>query len=160
MCPGVRDATGVSPATQEVLNQLDALHTPPQPVPDADSVGFWEATAKGHLALCRCDGCGLWMQPPLERCRKCNGTTSYQPISGHGEVHSFIVQHRPVTVGYLDNVPYVVAIIEFDEQKGLRLPGRIIDTPHGEVTVGMRVKARLDNLPGGDFVVPVFVRAS
>jgi uncharacterized OB-fold protein len=144
----------------EGVNPLDALHTPPQPLPDTDSAGFWEATAKGELSLCRCDSCGLWMQPPLERCRKCNATTSYQPISGHGEVNSFIVQHRPVTVGYLDNVPYVVAIIEFDEQKGLRLPGRIVDMRPGEVTVGMRVKARLDNLPGGDFVVPVFVRAS
>jgi uncharacterized protein len=149
-----------STGPDEGVELLDALHTPPQPLPDADSAGFWEATAKGQLALCRCDACGLWMQPPLERCRKCNATTSYQPISGHGEVHSFIVQHRPVTVGYLDNVPYVVAIIEFDEQKGLRLPGRIIDVPPGEVTVGMPVKARLDNLPGGDFVVPVFVRAS
>jgi hypothetical protein len=97
------------------------------------------------------------MQPPLERCRKCNATTSYQPISGHGEVHSFIVQHRPVTVGYIDNVPYVVAIIEFDEQTGLRLPGRILDVAPHEVKVGMRVRARLDKLPGGDFVVPVFL---
>jgi uncharacterized OB-fold protein len=150
----------MSPGAEEVLNRRDALHTPPQPIPDPDSAGFWEATAKGQLALCRCDACGLWMQPPLERCRKCNATTSYQPISGHGEVHSFIVQHRPVTVGYLDNVPYVVAIIEFDEQKGLRLPGRIVDIPHGEVTVGMRVDCRLEKLPGGDFVVPVFVRAN
>jgi uncharacterized protein len=100
------------------------------------------------------------MQPPLERCRKCNATTSYQPISGNGKVYSFIVQHRPVTVGYIDTVPYVVAIIEFDEQKDLRLPGRIIDVPHGEVKVGMRVAARLEKLPGGDFVVPVFVQPS
>jgi uncharacterized OB-fold protein len=150
----------VSASTDEAINPPDPLHTPPQPVPDPDSAGFWEATAKGQLALCRCDECGLWMQPPLERCRKCNATTSYQPISGRGEVHSFIVQHRPVTVGYIDNVPYVVAIIEFDEQKGLRLPGRIIDVPAPEVKVGMRVQSRLDKLPGGDFVVPVFVRAS
>ncbi len=160
MCPRVWDATGVTTANDEALGTPDALHTPPQPLPDPDSAGFWEATSKGQLALCRCDACGLWMQPPLERCRKCNATTSYQPISGHGEVHSFIVQHRPVTVGYLDNVPYAVAIIEFDEQKGLRLPGRIVDVPHGDIRVGMRVKARLEKLPGGSFVIPVFGPAS
>ena len=150
----------MSTATDESLNPNDPLHTPPQPVPDPDSIGFWEATAKGQLALCRCDRCGLWMQPPLERCRKCNGATSYQPISGDGEVHSFIVQHRPVTVVYIYNVPYVVAIVEFDEQKGLRLPGRILDVPPSDVRVGMRVRTRLDRLPGGEFVVPVFVQHS
>ncbi len=158
MCSRLRDAAGVSAAADETVSPPDALHTPPQPIPDTDSAGFWEATANGQLSLCRCDGCGLWMQPPLERCRKCNSTTSYRPISGNGVVHTFIVQHRPVTVGYIDNVPYVVAIVEFDEQKGLRLPGRIVDVPHGEVKVGMRVRARLDVLPGGNFVVPVFTR--
>jgi uncharacterized OB-fold protein len=137
--------------------RLDALHTPPQPVPDPDSFGFWESTANGRLSLCRCCECGLWMQPPLERCRRCNSATSYEAVAGTGEVHSFIVQHRPVTTGYLDNVPYVVGIIELDEQTGLRLPGRIVDVPAGEVTVGMRVKARLDRLAGGEFVVPVFI---
>jgi uncharacterized OB-fold protein len=96
------------------------------------------------------------MQPPLERCRKCGSPTTYQPVSGGGEVYSFIVQHRPVTVGYIDNVPYVVGVVELDEQKGLRLPGRIVDVAPADVKVGMRVKARLERLPGGDFVVPVF----
>jgi uncharacterized OB-fold protein len=140
----------------EPVEVSDALRIPPQPLPDPDSAGFWEATASGQLSLCRCAACGLWMQPPLERCRKCNSETSYQPVAGRGEVHSFIVQHRPVTVGYLDALPYVIAIIELDEQKGLRLPGRIVDVATTEVTIGMRVQSRLEKLPGGDYVVPVF----
>ena len=146
-------------STDEAVDALDPLHIPPQPVPDPDSAGFWHATANGQLSLCRCTACGLWMQPPLERCRKCNSPTSFQPIAGTGEVHSFIVQHRPVTVGYIDNVPYTVGIIEFDEQKGLRLPGRVVDVDPSVVKVGMRVKARLERLPGGSFVIPVFAPA-
>ena len=143
-----------------VGEDLDPLHIPPQPGPDAESVGFWEATSRGRLELCRCDECGLWMQPPLERCRRCKGTTSFQPIAGEGVVHSFIVQHRPVATGYVDHLPYVVAIIGLDEQEGLRLPGRIVDAAVDEVHVGMRVRARLEKLRGGDFVVPVFVPAA
>jgi uncharacterized protein len=149
----------VSADGSEAIDPRDPLHTPPQPAPDPDSAGFWKATANGQLSLCRCTACGLWMQPPLERCRKCNNVTEYQPIAGTGEVHSFIVQHRGVTVGYIDNVPYVVGIIEFDEQKGLRLPARVVDIAPQDVRVGMRVTARLERLPGGDFVVPVFVPA-
>jgi uncharacterized OB-fold protein len=143
----------------EAVDPLDALHTPPQPVPDADSAEFWQATANGHLSLCRCTSCHLWMQPPLERCRKCNSPTAFEPIAGRGEVYSFIIQHRGITVGYVDNVPYVVGIIEFDEQKGLRLPGRIVGVPPSAVRVGMRVEALLEPLPGGRFVVPVFAPA-
>ena len=51
----------------------DALSIPPQPVPDADTAPFWAATAAGRLAMCRCQSCGLWLQPPLERCRACAG---------------------------------------------------------------------------------------
>jgi len=42
---------------------------PPQPSPDVDTAPFWAATAAGQLAICRCQDCGLWLQPPLERCR-------------------------------------------------------------------------------------------
>lgn len=145
-----------SNAIDEAFDVLDPLHTPPQPAPDADSIGFWKATANGQLSICQCTTCGLWMQPPLERCRKCNGETRFNPVVGTGEVHTFIVQHRGVTVGYIDNVPYVVGIIELDEQKGLRLPARVVDIAAADVRVGMRVQARLEKLPGGTFVVPVF----
>jgi uncharacterized OB-fold protein len=140
----------------ETLDALDPLHTPPQPIPDHDSQGFWEATAHGELAMCRCTECRRFMQPPLERCRHCAAPTAFEPVAGTGEVYTFTVQHRPVTVGYIDKVPYAIAVVELDEQVGLRLPGRLVDVDPADVRVGMRVRARLEPLPGGQFVVPVF----
>jgi uncharacterized OB-fold protein len=133
---------------------------PPQPVPDVDSEGFWSATAEGRLAICRCQSCGLWLQPPLERCRVCNGPTAFEEVSGTGEVYSFIVQHQPAVAGYLDNLPYVVALVELDEQEGLRLPTRIVGIEPEAVHCGMRVRAQLVGLPGGEFTVPVFAPAA
>jgi uncharacterized protein len=130
---------------------------PPQPAPDIDTEPFWEATAHGELAMCRCDDCGTWQQPPLERCRRCAGPTSFHPVSGNGTIYTFIVQRQPAVVGYFDRVPYAVAIVELDEQEGLRLPGRVVDVDVDDVAIGMRVTARIDPLPGGDFAVPVFV---
>jgi uncharacterized OB-fold protein len=146
----------MSTTTDEAVDAVDRLQVPPQPLPDPDSAGFWQATAAGRLALCRCTSCRLWMQPPLERCRACNAPTAFEPTVGRGSVYSFIVQHRGVTVGYIDRVPYVIGIVEFDEQVGLRLPGRIVDFDRADVHVGMRVRARLEPLRGGPFVVPVF----
>lgn len=129
---------------------------PPQPAPDADSEAFWQATAAGRLTICRCTSCRLWLQPPLERCRVCNGPTAFEEISGNGEVYSFIVVRQASVPGYLTDLPYAVVLVELDEQKGLRLPSRIIGTPIESIRVGMRVKAELVRLSGGDYVVPIF----
>ncbi len=129
---------------------------PPQPLPDADSAGFWQATANGELRLCRCTNCGHWHHPPLEHCRRCAAPTAFEPVTGTGTIYTFIVQRQPAVVGYFDQVPYAVAIVELDQQPGLRLTGRVVDVDIDEVRIGMRVAARIEPLRGGEFQVPVF----
>jgi uncharacterized protein len=133
-----------------------AADYPPQPVPDIDTEGFWGATADGRLALCRCTECRVWLQPPLERCRICGGPTAFEDVTGTGTIHSFVVQRQPSVVGYLDTIPYVIALVELDEQPGLRLPTRIVGIEPERVTVGIPVVAEIFDLPGGDYKVPVF----
>ena len=129
---------------------------PPQPSPDADTAPFWAATAAGHLAICRCQDCGLWLQPPLERCRACAGPTAFVAVPGTGVISTFVIQRQAAVVGYFDKVPYAVALVDLDEQPGLRLPGRVVGIDVDDVTVGMRVKARIEKLAGGNFSVAVF----
>ncbi|HVW43038.1 MAG TPA: OB-fold domain-containing protein [Amycolatopsis sp.] len=134
----------------------DTRSLPPQPVPDPDTAPFWQATGAGRLALCRCQSCRVWLHPPLERCRVCAGSTAFEEVAGTGVLYSFIVQHRPTVPGYLENTPYVVGLVELDEQPGLRLPARIVGVDPADVACGMAVRAELVALPGGDFTVPVF----
>ena len=131
---------------------------PSQPVPNPDTSGFWQATSEGRLALCRCDECGAWMHPPLERCRRCRGTTSFQPVSGNGTVHSFIVQHRASIPG-IGPAPYVIALVDFDDALGARLSGLIAGAAPADVVVGARVTTRIVDVPGGPFRQPEFVLA-
>jgi uncharacterized OB-fold protein len=138
---------------------MSSIAVPPQPAPDADTAPFWEATAEGRLSLCRCQSCSLWLQPPLERCRRCGGPTAFEEVAGTGTIYSYIVQRQASVVGYVDAVPYVVAIVELDEQLALRLPARIVDVEPEEMYVGLRVSCRLTALPGGPFVIPVFAPA-
>ena len=137
----------------------DTFALPPQPAPDADTAPFWAATAEGRLAICRCQSCGLWLQPPLDRCRVCAGPTAFEAVAGTGRVYSFIVQRSPAVAGYLVDLPYVVALVELDEQRGLRLPTRIVGVDPTEVGCGMAVRVQFAALPGGDYRVPVFVPA-
>lgn len=129
---------------------------PPQPVPDFDTKGFWEATASGKLAICRCQECRRWMHPPLERCRLCGEATRFEQVSGDGTICSFTVVRHPAVPGYLEDLPYVVAMVELVEQEGLLLPTRLLNAEPGETRIGQRVAVEITDLPGGDFRVPTF----
>jgi uncharacterized OB-fold protein len=130
------------------------VSNPPQPLPDPDTAGFWTATAEGTVRLCRCTACRTWLHPPLERCRHCAGEVAWEPILGTGSVYSFIVVRHAAVPGF--TVPYVVALVDLDDQPGLRLPSRIIDLEPADATIGMRVRAEVVAHPGGEFHVPVF----
>ena len=134
----------------------DSLNTPPQPLPDADSLGFWQATAEGRLAMCHCPSCGLWLMPPLERCRVCGGPTTFDTVSGTGTLYTFIVQWHHSVPGYFDKIPYVVGLIDIDEQSGVRIPARVVGIEPDDVVCGMRMRAEIVPLAGGDFKIPVF----
>lgn len=153
------------------MSHIDPLSIPPpQPSPDLDTERFWRATAEGRLELARCTRCREWHHPPLENCRRCAAPTAFEPISGRGTVYSFVVQRQAAVVGYFDRVPYVVAVVELDEQHGLRLTGRVVDVDfhpnchdtdgHDDLhsLIGSRVEAELVDLAGGDFRVPVWRR--
>jgi uncharacterized OB-fold protein len=129
---------------------------PPQPVPDPDTVGFWDALAGGQLALCRCGDCRAWMHPPLERCRRCGGPTSFEPVSGTGVVHSFIVMRRASVPGLAS--PYIIGVVDLDDAPGVRMSGRIAAAPE-DVTVGAPVVAHIVDVPGGPYRQPEFTLA-
>ena len=66
-----------------------------------------------------------------------------------------MVQHGAVP-GYLDAIPYVVGLVELDDQPGLRLIGRVLDVRPGELDCGALVRAEVMPLPPGEFSVVGF----
>ena len=130
--------------------------SPPQPLVDADSAGFWAATARGEFAVCRCQECRRWIHPPIERCVKCAGPTAFEAVSGRGTIHSFIVANRPSVPGFGHLVPYVVAVVELAEQPGLRVVSRITGIDPGDVAIGQPVRAEVVDLRGGSFRIAEF----
>jgi len=119
---------------------------PPEPLIDADSAGFWQATREGRIALCRCTGCGTWLARPLERCHRCAAPTSFEAVAGTGSIYSYIVVHHPAVPAFAHVVPYVIALAEFDE--GPRLPGILLGERGRGVAIGQRVRAELTAFPG------------
>lgn len=129
---------------------------PPQPLVDVDSQEFWTALSEGRFSMQRCSQCRRFQHPPAERCKTCDGSVAYEELSGTGEIFSFIVVRHPTVPGYLENLPYVVALVELDDQPGLRFPARLEGADPSEVSIGLPVRVILAALPGGDKTVPVF----
>jgi uncharacterized OB-fold protein len=133
----------------------DQTLAPPEPLPDVDSVGFWDAARQGKLVISRCQDCRRWQHPPQERCRLCGGPVAFEPVSGRGTIYSFILVRQATVPGH--QVPYVVAQVELIEQPGLRLTGVVrgdVDTVECDQAVEVCFG---DPSPGG-FRAPEFAR--
>ncbi|MBX5487346.1 hypothetical protein MHAS_03058 [Mycolicibacterium hassiacum DSM 44199] len=131
---------------------MTTAEQPPVPVPDPDTAPFWEGLRNGKLMLCRCDDTGRWIHPPLERSRFTGGPVHFEEVSGNGSIFSFIVVRQALVPGRTP--PYVIGLVELDEQPGLRI-NAVIDADPAAVRIGARVRLRIAEL--GGFRIPEFV---
>jgi uncharacterized protein len=121
------------------------MNQAPLPTPSPLTAPYWEACARGELALQECTGCGRFVHFPEPACPYCGGTDlPYSSVSGRGTVHTFSVIHRTFLPGF--ETPYVVAWVELAE--GARAFGNIIGLPPEEVRIGMPVRVCFEDRPG------------
>lgn len=94
---------------------------------DADSAPFWDAALLGELVVQRCDGCGVQRFPPRPMCASCRSLLStWRPVSGRGQVWSWVVVHPPVLPAYAPYAPFPVAVVELAEAPDLRMVGNVV----------------------------------
>lgn len=87
----------------------------------------------------RCLSCSLWVSPPGADCPDCGGELKAAPVSGRGEVFTYTVNHHRFDPNLA--VPYVIAIIQLEEQHDLRVVANIVDCEPDSVHIGMAVTA-------------------
>jgi|SRR6476620_3065962 uncharacterized OB-fold protein len=108
------------------------------PADDPDARFFWSSGADGHLRVHRCVDCSHFVHPPTGHCPWC-GSRHCAPhvVSGNGRVHTFTVNYQPWVHG---QDPYIIVIVELDEQAGLRLTSNLVNCSPDEVIIGMPVR--------------------
>lgn len=131
-------ATALEPAPR-ILPELDDRNRP-----------FWTGGRNGELLILRDPETGRLIHPP-ERVAPGAGLVPV-PVSGKGAVFTFTVNHHPYNPAV--PVPYVIALVELDEQEGLRLPANIVNCDADDVYIGMPVRVRFEE--HGEVFVPVF----
>ena len=125
------------------------------PVPQItdENGAFWTGGRDGELLIIRCTSCGYWIHPPTPRCPHClSDAVEPQAVSGRGTVYSYTINRQAWFPGL--EVPFVIAMVELDEQPGLRLMTNIVDCPTEEVEIGMPVEVAF--VERGEAFIPVF----
>jgi uncharacterized protein len=104
-----------------------------------DTEFFWTSGADGTLRFLRCTTCGYFVHPPAPICPRCR-TKTLEPsaVSGRATVATYTVNHQAWIPGF--DPPYVVAIVEIEEQSSVRLMTNIVECEIADVRIGMPVE--------------------
>jgi uncharacterized OB-fold protein len=130
-------------------------YTKPVPVIDHLSEQFWAGCREHQLRLQRCLACKARRFPAGPECRECGSPDAEWVVcEGRARVYSWIVVRHPVPADiYAAEVPYVVALVEFDD--GVRMPTNIVGCSPEEITAGMEVDVSFNDI-SDTITLPVF----
>jgi uncharacterized OB-fold protein len=96
------------------------------------------AIETGMLHLQRCAECGLHRHPPRWYCPSCHSDRwAFEPVSGRGHIYSMAVNHFTVDRAWIDEVPFVTAVVELLE--GPRVVGAVRGLTPEQVEIGLAV---------------------
>ncbi len=96
------------------------------------------AVATGMLHIQRCSACGTWRHPPRWYCPSCHSPDySFEPVSGRGTLYSLAINHFTVDRAWIEEVPFVTAVVELEE--GPRVVGSLRGVPVDQVDIGLAV---------------------
>lgn len=114
---------------------------------------FWTGGRDGKLRILRCQACGCYIHPYAALCPRCRSEAiAPEAVSGRGVVIAFTVNHQP----WFPNVPvpYVVALVELEEQSNIRLVTNLPTMPATDVRAGLPVEVFFEE--HGEVFVPLF----
>ena len=118
----------------------------PLPLRTPETAPFLDALREGRVLLQQCMHCDRLRYPPTRACPNClSEERSWKPVSGRGHIYSFIIVHQLYQPAFEADLPYNVAIVQFDE--GPRITSNIVGCENHEIRIGLSVE-------------PEFVRAS
>lgn len=123
------------------------------PLITPETAAFWQGGRSGRLMIHRCNSCRRWFHPPAPVCPHCNSLeVAPKAASGLGRVATFTVNHQAWNPELSE--PFVVAVIELDDQPGLRLLSNLTGVAPEQVRSGLPVRVYFDQ--HDDVWLPLF----
>ena len=114
---------------------------------------FWRGGEHGELRFLRCGACCTLVHPPAPICPSCYGSKlSPEAVSGRATVLTFTWNHQPWVPA--PDHPYPIAIVEIEEQAGVRLMTNILGVTPETLRIGMPVRVVFEQ--HDDVWIPLF----
>lgn len=118
-----------------------------------DDAHFWKGGEDGALRILQCGDCSHWIHPATPVCPAClSRNVAPKAVSGAGTVYSYTINVQPWNPTF--EHPYVIAVIELDEQADLRVVSNIYGCDPDDVYIGMRVEVFFE--PFEEVWLPLF----
>src|ERR1700761_2373509 len=93
----------------------------PLPLVDDETAFFWAAARQHRLEMQYCDECKKYLHYPRPFCPgRLSAEMTPRPLSGRGTVYTFTVTEQAFHPYWADRLPYVLIVVDLEEQPGLR----------------------------------------
>ena len=100
---------------------------------------FWTSGADGTLRFLRCGACRNYIHPPVPVCDKClSMEQEVVAVSGRATLAAVTVNHQ-MWIPTIEP-PYVVGIVEIEEQASVRLTTNIVHCAEADLEIGMTLE--------------------
>ena len=124
----------------------------PQVTPENEH--YWKGGARGELVFLRCGECRHYVHPPSPICPEClSKRLAPAPVSGRARLLTWTENHHPWIPGF--EPPYLIAIVEIEEQQGLRITTNLVNCTPEELRMALPVRVLFEERDDGIFL-PLF----
>ena len=118
----------------------------PMPSPTPTARPFWDALREHTIRIQYSPSTGRYVfYPRVLAPGTLADDLEWREISGAGSLYTFTVSYRPVSPHFVDDVPQILAVVQWDE--GPRFSTEIVNAAPDAIHVGMRVQPVFTDYP-------------
>lgn len=125
----------------------------PLPLLTEENRFYWTSGADGKLRFLQCTACSNYVHPPSPVCDKClSMELEVVPVSGRATLAAVTVNHQMWMP--MIEPPYIVGIVEIEEQDSVRVTTNIIKCDEADLEIGMALEVEFEECD--DVFLPMF----